>query len=249
MTPATPQFRTIVHEDSTVHVSSSGAGADTFVLIHGIGVSRRYFRPLADALSRHARVHSVDLPGHGRSPKPRRGPSIPEHADALWATLDQLGVERPILVGHSMGSQIAVEMGRRDREVGGVVVLAPTNVPGERSVWRQGLRLGLDTLREPPRVNAIILSDYLLRCGPRWYAKSVPAMLDNHIEEGIRDVEAPVLIVRGEHDPIVPRQWVEDLAARRPGTEVAEVPGEAHVLMYRSAERVADLCLELAARP
>lgn len=248
MTPATPQSRTVVHEDSTVHVRSSGAGRHTFVLIHGIGVSRRYFRPLADALSRHARVHSVDLPGHGRSPKPRRGPSIEDHADAVWATLDRLGVERPILVGHSMGSQVAVEMGRRDRKVGGVVVLAPTNVPGERKVWRQALRLGLDTLRETPRVNAIIFSDYLLRCGPLWYARSVPAMLENHIEEGIRDVEAPVLIVRGEHDPIVPRRWVEDLASRRPGTVVAEVPGEAHVMMFHSAERVADLCLELTAR-
>lgn len=226
-----------------VHVRSSGTGPDTYVLIHGIGMSSRYFRPLAAELARTATVHTIDLPGHGSSPKPRRTLSVPDYARAVWAALKELEVKRPILVGHSMGSQIAVEMtNMRPAGALALVLLGPTNYPPERGFWAQCLRLGQDTLREPWRVNAVVLSDYAFRCGIPWYLRTVPAMLLNGIENSITNVRVPVLVIRGIHDPIVPVAWTSALARLAPQGTMAQVDGESHVMMYRSAAATAALC-------
>src|SRR3982751_3353809 len=55
----------------------------TFVLVHGIGVSSRYFQPLASELARRGRVFLVDLPGYGAAPNPRRDVSLADHAGVL----------------------------------------------------------------------------------------------------------------------------------------------------------------------
>ncbi|GGL95143.1 alpha/beta fold hydrolase [Nakamurella endophytica] len=54
-----------------------------FVLVHGIGVSSRYFRRLAAVLARTDPVVTVDLPGFGSTPKPPRVLSVPELAEVL----------------------------------------------------------------------------------------------------------------------------------------------------------------------
>ncbi|WGW11845.1 alpha/beta hydrolase [Saxibacter everestensis] len=242
------EFREIVLDDSTVaHVHCSGTGTDTYVLVHGIGASSRYFRPLAEELSRVGTVFAIDLPGFARTPKPARSLSIPEYAEITWRCLDELSVVRPILVGHSMGAQIVVEMARLRAAARGVVLLGPTVNRVERAALPQTARLAQDTLKEPAKINAIVFSDYLFRCGLVWYIRTLPHMLRHRIDEAIREVRVPTVIVRGIADPIAPRSWVDELAAQCPVAEVAEIAGERHVLMYRSAPEVALLCRKLAA--
>jgi pimeloyl-ACP methyl ester carboxylesterase len=272
--------RAVGHGGARVGLRTSGSGPETYVLIHGIGVSSRYFRPLAAELARTATVHTIDLPGHGVVPKPKHALSVPQYAEAVWAALAERGVGQPVLVGHSMGAQIAVEMASPRSTPGGttgtmadgttgtmaggtaegphrlsaheaadsgrtpaaVVLLGPTNYPAERSFWRQAMRLGQDTLREPLRVNWIVFSDYLFRCGLPWYLKTVPAMLGSRIEDAIGQVPVPVVVVRGAGDPIVPAAWATAIARLAPRGTVAEICGESHVMMYRSAAAVAALC-------
>jgi pimeloyl-ACP methyl ester carboxylesterase len=73
-------------------------------------------------------------------------------------------------------------------------------------------------------------------------------MIGYRLEERLPLVRVPILLVRGEHDPIAPRSWLAELAAVGRAAVVAEVPGEAHAVMYRSPMAVARRCLELAAR-
>jgi hypothetical protein len=84
----------------------------TFVLVHGIGVSSRYFRRLIPQFVPHGRVLAVELPGFGGAPKPKQALSIEEDAEMLAALLVQRG-EKVILVGHSMGAQVVTEVALR----------------------------------------------------------------------------------------------------------------------------------------
>jgi pimeloyl-ACP methyl ester carboxylesterase len=105
----------------------------------------------------------------------------------------------------------------------------------ERSVGRQGLRLAQDTLRESPAVNWMVFTDYLRSIVP--YLKTLPAMVNHKLEEALPLVTCPVVLMRGERDPIVPSDWLERLAAANPNSTIVEVPGVPHVLMYsRPAE-------------
>jgi lipase len=112
-------------------------GADpVVVLVPGIFASHRSIAALARQIAPARRVIALDLRGRGRSAG--SGPfGIDRHAADLWAALDALGVQRPQLVGHSLGAfVVAVATASRPDSVAGVVLLdgglwAPYAVPVE----------------------------------------------------------------------------------------------------------------------
>lgn len=240
----TAQLLTI--EGCQLRIRTVGSGPVDFVLVHGIGVSARYFEPLAAELARHGTVHLVDLPGHGGLPKPGRALDLVDFASLIDAAMTRLGIGPAVLVGHSMGCQVVVEMALLRQEAAtALVLLSPTANRRERTAWKQGLRLFQDAFREPLTVDVIEVSDYL-RCGPRWYLALLPAMLGQKLEQRISGVHVPVRIIRGARDPISPLYWCRELADACPGTTVDNIPGEGHVMMFRSPEPVAQLCLDPA---
>jgi pimeloyl-ACP methyl ester carboxylesterase len=106
------------------------------VLIPGIFASHRAQRDLARRLAPTHRVIAFDLRGRGRSP--RDGPfGLARHAADVWRAIDELGLQRPILCGHSLGAfVVATAAASRPRAVGGLVLLdgglwSPTPVPVE----------------------------------------------------------------------------------------------------------------------
>ncbi|MBT1001195.1 alpha/beta hydrolase [Paenarthrobacter sp. DKR-5] len=229
-----------------VFVTKAGDGGEVYVLVHGIGVSSRYFLPLARELALKNTVYVVEMPGFGRTDEPHRPLAMADFARVLWAALDAAGLDQAVLVGHSMGSQVVTEMAlQRPAATRRLVLLGPTVDDARRTVRAQAGRLLLDTLREPAGVNRVVLSDYL-RCGPRWYVKTLRKMMEHRLEERIGLVEAPVLIAAGTADPIAPRPWLERLAALAREAEVRQVDGAAHVLMYRDPEAVAGMLRTVA---
>lgn len=230
-----------------INVKSAGAGPRTVALIHGIGMSPRYFEPLAAVLAGKATVHAVELPGFGSSPLPSEKLRVADHAHIVAGALRQLGAGTTTVVGHSMGCQVAAEVAVQAPElVERLILLGPTVNDRERSARMQALRLAQDTFREIPAVNWKVFSDYLRSCIQ--YARTLPMMLEHHLEEALSVVECPVRLVRGERDPIAPADWLARLRDVCPSATVAEVPGEPHVMMYRSADMVARLCLTGDAR-
>ena len=88
------------------------------VLVDGLGCDGFIWRYLGPALAQHHRVIHFHYPGHGRSPAPPADAplSVESLADDLVAVLDAAGVERAVVIGHSMGVQVALEAHRRHRE-------------------------------------------------------------------------------------------------------------------------------------
>jgi pimeloyl-ACP methyl ester carboxylesterase len=106
----------------------SGSG-DPVVLLHGQGFSRRSWDPILDGLAARRDVVAVDLPGHGdsdRQPEDRRC-APRDLAVAVAELLDELGLERPHVVGHSVGGWMALELGRLDR-ARTITALAPAGL-------------------------------------------------------------------------------------------------------------------------
>ena len=89
------------------------AGDPAVVLIHGAGMDRTVwqFQTRNIAHTGH-RAYAVDLPGHGYSEGPAL-PTVPDMADWVARFIDAAGIEKATLVGHSMGSLIALEVAAR----------------------------------------------------------------------------------------------------------------------------------------
>ena len=228
--------------DVVIRNSSYKADKTHIVLVHGIGVSSRYFLPLARELAAHYNVTTLDMPGYGASSKPRHPLTIIELADVIEALLVQRHISSAILIGHSMGTQIVAHVARKNPSlVRKLVLLAPTVYDKERTVWMQFLRLLQDGFHETPRANIIIFLDYV-RMGMLRYIRTAKWMVKDAIEETLRDVEVPTLIVRGRNDPIAPMMWTEYLRSRYPLIRLEYVSNAPHALHYAFPEKVAALC-------
>lgn len=210
-----------------------------FVLIHGIGTSHRYLARLHRELARTDEVHSFDLPGFGGMPKPDAAMDVSDMAAALASVLGHLGLSTAVLVGHSMGAQWVVELAAtRPDLAAGVVLIGPVADDARRTALAQSAALFRDALREPFGANAVVFLDYA-RCGPVWFATQLRCMIAYPIEERIRAISAPVLVIRGGNDPIPGTEWCRKLRSAAPHGSFVVVPGNRHVVQYGAASAVA----------
>jgi pimeloyl-ACP methyl ester carboxylesterase len=227
------------------------APADTaaVVLVHGVGVSSRYMVPLAERLAPHCRVYAPDMPGFGRSDSPPRLLDVPGLADFLAAWLEETGHGPATFVGNSLGCQVVIDLAaRRPELVERAVLIGPTTDPKVRNLIRLLARGVLDLPHESPALYPILLADYL-RAGPVRTLRTLQAGVDDPLLDKLPAVRAPVLVVRGDRDPIAPRRWVRELAGRLPAGRWAEVPGSAHAAHFDAAERVADMVRSFLTAP
>ena len=209
--------------------------APPIVLVHGYGVSSAYWVPFAARLADAFRVVVPDLPGHGRSDTPRRALDVEGFADALLNFLNAAALERPVLVGHSLGSQIALALAARHPErVERLVLVSPTVDADHRSLHAQALRLLASLPRERPSLVPLVLADFA-RMHVRLVGEASRALKDRPEETALR-VRAPSIVVRGTRDPMVSRRWARLLVERLGARGFFEVPRAGHALNYSAAD-------------
>lgn len=218
------------------------------VLVHGLGVSSTYFLPTAERLGAHFVVYAPDLPGHGKSQKPRNPLDVPELTDALIAWMDAVGIECAILVGHSMGCQIAVDAALRyPSRVDRLVLIGPTTDPHGRAVPQLLKRFVVGGLYERPSLNWLLVKDY-----GRMGTGLLPEfafMRADRIEAKLPHVHVPAMLVRGENDTVVPQPWLDEVA-RLIGTEkTVVIPGMGHAVNYSAAEQLVEAILPFLSMP
>ena len=219
------------------------AGTPHFVMVHGIGMSHRYFDRLQGLLINHGHTHTVDLPGFGGTPKPGQQLAVEDYASAIAKALDAAGLRSCVLIGHSMGAQFVTELAvLRPDLVTDLILIGPVTDPTRRSVVWHSLALGLDSLMERPRTNAMVTADYA-RCGLPWYFTELPVMLNYSIHERLPLAAQPVLVIRGSIDPVSRRPWCLRLTSAARDGRLVEIPGQPHVAHRGGAKEVTEAIL------
>ena len=228
--------------ERVVVVRQSGiADGRDYVLVHGLGMSHEYWNGLAEVLEATGTVYALDLPGFGDAPEPREPLGMAESGELIAELIAAVGLDRRVLVGHSTGAQVVAETAARHPElVDSLVLIAPTVNPRERTLAKQTARFLQDVAVLNPKVFAQGVASYA-EAGPRWYVRNLRPMLEHRIELALPRIAAPTLVVRGEHDRIVPRYWAEEVASLLPAGRYVEVPGRGHETMDLAGGRVGEL--------
>src|SRR5215470_5424221 len=120
-------------ESTKLHLIQGGTGQQTVVMLHGnAGDIHDFEYGLAELLSKSYRVIGFDRPGHGKSERPgSKAASVEYQALMLHKTLQSLGVNKAILLGHSWGASLAMCYALKyPAETAGLVLLAPAAFPG-----------------------------------------------------------------------------------------------------------------------
>lgn len=223
----------------------TGQGPD-LLLLHGLGGSHDDWRRQRADLSRHFRLVIPDLRGFGASE--RRGPfTIRQHARDAAALLGALNIRRAHVVGLSMGGAVAIELAlRRPERVAGLV-LANTAPGFELSSWERrymaflrfllAAMLGVAGVARmfgkstfPGPRQARLRRRQLERAShtSRWvYIASLRSLIRWNVEDRLRLIAAPTLVLGGEYDYTdigEKRRW----AALIPNARVQLLPGSRH---------------------
>lgn len=122
-----------------VHYQSYGKGREALVFIHGWTCTLEFWNRQVPAFEGKTRVIAIDLPGHGRSDKPQVNYTMDFFARAVGAVLQDAGVDRAVLVGHSMGTPVIRQFYRSNprKTLALVIVDGPLRPFGDKKMIEQ----------------------------------------------------------------------------------------------------------------
>lgn len=253
--------------DVQVRVARAGRGDTTLLFIHGFSESLLSFRGPFDQLARRYTVVALDVPGFGLSDKPAGPWDLATQTARLVAFLDAHTRGPVVLVGHSMGGELATSVAlRRPGRVVALVLVAPAGY---------GLAERLDSMA-PGTIGLIGWAGALATTGvlpvhdPEWLAEPAaraeytpatdPAyrhVLEATLREfdfaGLRDsfaaVTTPTLLLWGRQDPTIPFAIGESIAARLPCRRFVPLDATLHRPQLTDPDTVSTLVLDFLRDP
>jgi non-heme chloroperoxidase len=256
--------------DVTFSVETAGSGPPV-VFIHGWSMSGRFFRRQLAGLSGRFDVVVPDLRGHGASEKVLHGHTVPHYASDLHAILAELNLQRPVLVGWSMGAMVGYEYLRaygRDGVAGLVIV----DQPPSDFAW-EGYEFGVFTMEALRKMNeqlqldqAAVVDEFtgLMLHKPdaetlEWMAAEilrVPPVIASTIllDQTLRDyrdflpqIDVPALVLFGEDDKLTSPRAGEYIAERIPGSRLQTFASSSHCPFWEESEAFNDAVAAFAA--
>ena len=224
----------------------AGAG-EPVVLVHGLAGSMRWWRRNVPALAAHHTVYLLNLPGFGAFRRRGLRFALSEAADWLGAWIEATGAAPCHLVAHSMGGHVAVRLAARQPSlVGRLVLVAPALVAGRRRLAAYPRALVLAGLAMRPSFLPLLALD-TLRAGPLTLLRAGRSLLDDDVQEALRRITAPSLLIWGERDALVPPSLGPVLQAELPDARLLLLPGAGHVAQYDRPEQFNVATLEFLA--
>lgn len=261
-----------VESPQGLHVVHDGSRqAPPLLLVHGSGFSGSSWHPMVPALAGHHHVIRVDLPGCGKSP-PAPSYAVHRQAGRVAALLDDLGLRRVAVAGHSSGGYVATALAEQRPDLVGSLVLVSTGPSPDALLPQPAL---LRVLLAPPlgpllwrrRTDAMIRRGISLTCvrpvevpddlvadlqrttyrATRGVLRANSVYLaERSVPERLAAVTVPVLVIFGAADP----RW-DPASARRydaaPTARVRMLAGVGHLPMLEAPEATGELLLNFTA--
>ncbi|MEA2450072.1 MAG: hypothetical protein QOG63_2004 [Thermoleophilaceae bacterium] len=246
----------------------SGSG-EPVLLITGFTISSAVFEPVLPLYEQQLDCIRYDNRGSGRSSAPPWPTSMPELAGDAVRVLDEIGLESAHVYGVSMGGMIAQELAIRFPERVRGLVLAGTWAGGPRAVrpaiGELGAALGgiVKALRKPgrPWLGELIFSEEFRRKDPErarelieFFRKHRPpphgvlahllASIYHDTVSRLGEIQAPTLVMHGEHDVMTPIANARALARRIQDAELVIVPGAGHAFPLERPDESFELTME-----
>ncbi len=243
------------------HCLDYGGDGPALLIVPGITMPAACVEFLALPLAERHRVISVDPRGRGLSEQPASGYALTDYADDLAALIETLGLERPIVLGHSMGARIAAALAAYHPGAAGAVILAdpPLTGPG-RDPYPVPIDPYVDSLRKAKegataddmRPAFPTWSDEHLELRALWLGTcSEAAIVETYERFHSEDLHAllpqigvPVLFVYGSDSPVVPAAALPEVRGLLPGARFAAVDHAGHMIPWDNLDEFVAVILQ-----
>lgn len=231
---------------------------------HSLGMRGEIFDPIRPILQRYGRVLTWDARGHGNSQKPATGWTIEDLAADLYALIEQIGCDRAIVAGLSMGGNTAIAYAVAHPEKVEALILADTTAwYGEDApaAWEQRAQNAEKNGMQPivpfnlPRWfgNRYLqahpdktkkITDILLANDVPSYAAACRALGRFDARKGLQRITCPTLILVGAEDPATPPAMSEDLHQNIKSSHLHILEDLKHMSAVEAPDRVGALIVQ-----
>lgn len=223
---------------------------NALVFIHGAGDSARAWREQAIYFGR--RAYAIDLPGHGERPDSLpKSAGVADYAQAVRSIIsDELHLVRPIIVGHSLGGLIALQMGLDfAQELGGLILIgtgarmrvlpalleAARTEPGEALRALKNISLSAQSPSTPP---GDLLNEQPAP-GPGILYRDLAACNRFDVMDRLEELQAlPTLIICGAQERNAPVKYSQYLQTHIAGSVLEIIPGAGHYVQREKPAQV-----------
>lgn len=249
-------------ETVKLYYRECGQGTIPLVLVHGFPLNHSIWNEVAAGLKEDARVILPDLRGYGRSPAPEGMYSMRLLAEDLRQLLDDLEIEKVVLVGHSMGGYVCLAFAQAYPERLAGFGLIASQAEADTSEKRQGRYHTLDEVKSKgvrvvadsmaPKLTAQAemvepLRQLMLHVAT---VNGVTGALQGMAErpdatEWLSGISVPALVIGGKADPIMPPARAQTLAQFLGRGWLVELEGVGHMPMMEAPQQVIGALREL----
>ena len=249
----------MVVDRQMVHYEVFGHGRPV-IFLHGWLGSWRYWFPTMERVAENFRTYSFDFWGFGESRRKDTNESIQNYSDQVIRFLDELGIDRVLLVGHSMGGMVALKTAiNHPRRVSRVAAVGAPIV-GDSLSWLLKLTdrpIMADAFARVPWFRRFMFSQFLgetndphvheilddsVKSSSTTLRNAVGSMWRTDLRPELPRLTVPTLIVHGGRDAIVhPNQ--ADLFDNIPSAEVVVMPESRHFPFLDEADLFNDILL------
>jgi pimeloyl-ACP methyl ester carboxylesterase len=263
------------HDGGNLYAISRGTGSP-IVFAHGVTLSSRVWAKQFDSIPRAGfRAIAFDGRGHGESTVGSTGHSIDNLADDLRSVVEGLDLRRAVLVGHSMGGMAVQAFAVRHPDVArarvaGYVLMSTAAraitsdarrvrggldrvtsvVPSVAAMMRQrnlGLLLARLGFGDSPHPSHVEATRQMLAACPRATLRDASrALLSLDVTAGLPKIDLPTLVLVGTADILTPPRDARQIASLIPRSELVELTGAGHMLMYERTEEIDELLVQFA---
>jgi len=225
------------------------------VLIHGAGGSHLYWPPEIRSLKGYC-VYAPDLPGHGKSSTSDGQQTIGEYARNMVQWLESLQLRRAVLVGHSMGSAIALALAIHHPEY--VVGLSLIGAGARLRVLPDLLNYAADQTTFHKATDLLVTYSFSSNAPSRLVELASKRLVETRqsvvygdllacnrfdVMDQLGMVKQPTLVICGADDQMTPLRYAQYLSNSIPNASLRVIPGAGHMVMLEQPHLVVDSLL------
>jgi pimeloyl-ACP methyl ester carboxylesterase len=231
----------VLHDNVVVHYREAGQGP-VLILIHGLGSSSEAWNADLDSLAKSYRVIAIDLPGFGKSDRPKADYSVRYLAGVVNEFMDSLGLTRATLAGNSLGGWVAALVALENPQKVSNLILV--NSAGLRREGAPPVKLDPATRDEEKALlltvfsNQSFVTDQVV--DEQWeYSKEVRPVVQSmlasfkssppFLDDRLKDIKVPTLVIWGRQDKMIPLEAGKRFAKGIPGARLAVIENAGHL--------------------
>lgn len=232
--------KVIYVDNCDIHYYVEGEGKPV-ILMHGWGCNATTLNSLVPTILKTGRqVINVDFPGFGKSSEPHRTWGVEEYTQAIEKLIDEEGLEKPVLLGHSFGGRIAILLATRNK-VEKIVLVDAAGIKPKRKLsyyYKVGkykfLKLLWKSFLNKEKFESLT-ERYRRKKGSADYAQASPRMrailskvVNEDLSRELYKITAPTLLIWGTRDTATPLSDAKKMNRLIKDSGIVELEGAGH---------------------